>query len=122
MNCNFIKSSGYALKIQNGYTVHLINCGVGAGTMANASGLYNTGVQAPVIEEGTVTYASNATPWVDPDNGDFRITLSTAKGAGRGSFMQTSASYTGAIGYPDIGAAQHVDSGGSGGYSRGRTV
>lgn len=121
-NCNLIKSSGYALKIQTGYPVHLINCGVGSGTMANASGLYNTGIFAPVIEEGTVTYATDTAPWTDAANGDFRINLAAAKGAGRGSFMQTSASYTGAIGYPDIGAAQHVDSGGGSGYSRGRTV
>ena len=64
---------------------------------------------------GAVTYGANLTPWVDPANGDFRINLAAAKGAGRGTFLQTSASYTGTVGFPDIGAAQHLDSGGASG-------
>ncbi len=58
------------------------------------------------MESGSITYAADVTPWVDPANGDFRITLAAAKSAGRGSFTQTQSSYTGTIGYPDIGAAQ----------------
>ena len=38
-------------------------------------------------------------------NGDFRINLTAAKGTGRGTYMQTAASYTGTVGYPDVGAA-----------------
>ena len=91
-----------------------MNCGFGAGTSANTSGTTTTTAQVAFDITGSVTYASNAIPWVDAPNGDFRITLTTAKGAGRGVFTQTQSSYTGAIGYPDIGAGQHLESGGGG--------
>ena len=58
-----------------------------------------------------MNFASDVTPWVDPANGDFRINLAAAKGAGRGSYTQNAGG--GTVGYPDIGAAQHQDSGGS---------
>lgn len=114
-NCNFVKNGGYGFNISSGtiYNALLFNCGFGAGTQVNTSGTTNGG--SKVVEVGSVTYASNVSPWVDPANGDFRINLSTAKGAGRGKYTQTAASYTGTVGYPDIGAAQHVDSGGSSG-------
>lgn len=120
-SCNFVWNGAYGVRgnsaALSGYL--LINCGFGAGTMANASGT-TTGVSTQ--ESGSVNYAADVTPWTDPENGDFRVSLAAAKGAGRGVFTQTQASYTGAVGYPDRGAVQHVDSGGSGGYSRGRTV
>ncbi len=87
-----------------------MNCGYGAGTQANTSGATNGTGDLDV--GGAVTYASDATPWADPANGDFRISLAAAKGAGRGAFTQTAASYAGTVGYPDIGAAQSAASGG----------
>ena len=113
-NCNFIKNTGYginAASVAPGGAV--LNCGFGSGTQANGSGTTNGIGMMTVI--GSVTYASNVTPWVDPANGDFRISLAAAKAAGRGTFTQTAASYAGTVGYPDIGAAQHQDSGGGGG-------
>lgn len=83
------------------------NCGFGAGTQANTSGT-TTGFVA-IVEIGSVNYASDVTPWVDPANGDFRISLAAAINAGRGVFTQTAASYTGTVGYPDIGASQHLE-------------
>ena len=105
-NSNFIKNGGYGINVdtgnRNGFAV---NCGFGAGTQANTSGTIN--VAAGQIEEiGTVTYADDKTPWVDPANGDFRISIGAAKGQGRGTYTQTAASYSGTVGYPDIGAAQ----------------
>ena len=113
-NCNFVKNGGYGINgTGSGMRVGVVlNCGFGAGTQVNASGA-TTGLKA-IVESGTVNYASDVTPWVDPANGDFRVSLSTAKGAGRGTFTQTAASYSGTVGYPDIGAAQHQDSGGGG--------
>lgn len=114
-NCNFVKNAGYGVNLAGAVgpmVGHVRNCGFGAGTQVNTSGQTN-GVHATVIE-GSVTYANDVTPWVDPANGDWRINLTAAKAAGRGSYTQTAASYTGAIGYPDIGAAQHQDSGGGG--------
>lgn len=103
-NCNFIKNSGAGINntsvINSGF---IYNCGYGSGTQANGSADTTNNLS----KTGTVTYASNVTPWVDPANGDFRISLSAAKNAGRGAFTQTSPS-SGAVGYPDIGAAQHL--------------
>ncbi len=115
-NCNFIKNATYginssgSLVLRNGL---IINCGFGAGTQANGTANVIASLSG-ISTDGSVNYASNVTPWVDPANGDFRINLATAKGAGRGAFTETQASYTGTVGYPDIGAAQHIDSGGAG--------
>jgi hypothetical protein len=104
-NSNFIKNSGWGI----GGTAFLglvRNCGFGSGTMANGSGTIQS---TRVVESGRITYGSGATPWNNPTTGDFRIALSTAKGSGRRFFMQTASGYTGTVGYPDVGAAQHQD-------------
>lgn len=184
-NSNFIKNGAYGIDVaQSSIDVLMQNCGFGAGTQANTSGQKNTVASTVVIESGTVSYANDVTPWVDPANGDFRINLGAAKGAGRGTFTQTtpmtgavtnatnatpivvtaartmrtgetvtiasvggntaangtwvatnvsattfslngsvgngaytsggtySVAYAGAVGYPDIGGAQHLDAGG----------
>lgn len=113
-NSNFIKNGAFGINssgspIRNG---QIVNCGFGTGTQTNTSG--SIAAVGGMNETGTVNYASNVTPWVDPANGDFRINLSTAEGAGRGAFTETQASYTGTIAYPDIGAAQHLESAGGG--------
>lgn len=113
-NCNFIGNGGYGVRDVETTLAHrtvLVNCGFGAGTEANSSGAVAT--NAFTQEIGSVTYPNDVTPWVDPDNGDFRITLAAAKGAGRGAFVQTQSGYAGAVGYPDIGAAQHQESAGA---------
>lgn len=107
-SCNFVKNGGYGIVNAGASTIQVRSCGYGTGTQANTSGT----TSGNVSESGAVSYASDVTPWTDPANGDFRISLATAKGAGRGTFTQTAASYTGTVGYPDIGAAQHLDSGG----------
>lgn len=116
-NCNFIKNGGYGVNDTQASSSRrigqMLNCGFGSGTQANTSGATATGSLSAAQVSGTVTYATDVTPWVDPANGDFRITLAAAKGAGRGSFTQTAASYAGTVGYPDIGGAQHLDSGGA---------
>lgn len=111
-NNNLIKNTGAGINVTSttgSYNGYVFNCGYGAGTQANGS----ADTLGDLVQSGTVTYASNVTPWVDPANGDFRITLSSAKNAGRGAFTQTDGSSTGTVGFPDIGAAQHADSGGA---------
>lgn len=78
----------------------------------NTSGTKSIGAGWLLTDAGEVSLG--AVPYNAPTTGDFRITLAAAKGAGRGVFTQTQASYTGTVGYPDIGAAQHADSGGGG--------
>jgi hypothetical protein len=115
-NCNSIKNSNYGVAISGSGTAHILlfrKIGLGAGTQANTSGGIQS-VSGHIIENTSFSYPNDVTPWVDPENGDFRISLTEAKGAGQGTFLQTSSLYSGGtIGYPDIGAAQHLDSGGS---------
>lgn len=105
INSNFIKNAYQANLGSSTYLSRFFNCGIGSGTMANTSGQYN-GVAYE--ETGTVTYGSNLTPWVDPGNGDFRIVLPAAMGAGRGTFTQYDSNLTApnTVAYPDIGAAR----------------
>ncbi len=116
-NSNFVKNTGIGIDdiSTGGISVQIRNCGFGVGTQANSGGdIFTPAAASGTLESsGTVNYASGVTPWVDPANGDFRINLAAAKGAGRGAFTETQASYAGTIAYPDIGAAQHQDSGGS---------
>jgi len=113
-NCNFIANGGYGInQAGSGQIVGILaNSGFGSGTAANTSGQTNIPAGSILVTVGTVTYASNVTPWADPANGDFRVNLSAAKGAGRGAFTETASSYAGAVGYPDIGSNQHQDAGG----------
>ncbi len=104
-NCNFIKNAGGGITNASGASAinrgFVYNCGYGAGTQANGADTLGN-----LTQSGTVTYASGATPWADPANGDFRIVLAAARSAGRGAFTETATSYAGTIGYPDIGAGQ----------------
>ena len=106
-NCNSVKNGGYGFDNPDAAgSFFFSNNAVGSGTQANGSGATNLQVSSSVTNENLVTYAANITPWVDPANGDFRINLAAAKNAGRGAFTETASSYSGSIGYPDIGAAQ----------------
>lgn len=106
INCNFIKNGAYGVVGAASSMGYLHNCGFGAGTQANTSGATST--LGMIEESGTVIYPVDVTPWVDPANGDFRINLAAAINAGRSDFTQIAASYAGTVGYPDIGAAQHL--------------
>lgn len=116
-NTNLIKNGGKGINNASITTVgYTFNLGYGAGTQANGS----ADTLDAIIQSGNITYASNVTPWTDPANGDFRISLAAAKNAGRGAFTETASSYAGAIGYPDIGAVQALaGSGGETSYSFG---
>lgn len=123
-NCNFVKNgtggTGYGIEVSgstNLYIGRVSTCGFGSGTQANTTGQMSIPAAHPLVVSNSVSYASGVTPWVDPANGDFRVNLATAKGAGRGTFLQTASSYAGTIAYPDIGAAQHLESAAGGGGS-----
>ena len=108
-NVNLIKNGGYGVEKIDALTDHsitLMNNGFGTGTQANTSGTVETEVGAFGFEVGSINYPTDTTSWIDPANGDFRISLPSAKGAGRGVFTQIQSGYDGTIGYQDIGAAQ----------------
>lgn len=99
---NFVKNTLFGVNGTTGTYAATYNCGFGKGTQVNGSG----DTDGNVIETGSVDYADDATPWTAPTTGDFSITLAAAKNAGRGVFVETQASYTGTVAYPDIGAGQ----------------
>ena len=110
-NSNFIDNGTYGINstganLRNGV---VYNCGFGTGTAANGSGDVNTSQIGSVNVLGSVSYAANVTPWVDPANGDFDINLEAAKYAGRGGFLPTAT-----LGYPDIGSAQATNAASAG--------
>ena len=107
-NCNFVKNGGWGINtVQTAgdyLTALIVNCAFGTGTQANSSG--TTSLPSQTSETGSINYASGVTPWVAPTTGNFSINLGAAIQAGRGAFTETAASYTGTVGYPDIGSAQ----------------
>lgn len=113
-NSLFTRNAGYGINgtVTSSRVGDVINCAFGTGTWGNSSGQH-TGLTG-MDERGTITLASNTTPYQDADNGDFRLVLSTVKNTGRGSFLQTASSWSGTVSYPDVGAVQHQDSGGGG--------
>jgi hypothetical protein len=113
-NCNFVKNAGWGIDAMDNPTYRPMsgffdNLGFGSGTMANGSGT-TTNLSKIVVNEGpgaaNVTYTANTTPWVNPANGDFRINNTQSLGTGYGYFYETAPSYTGTLGFPDLGAAQ----------------
>ena len=113
-NSNIIKNGLWDILATSGTGLILTeHVRFGAGTQASISGSVSSYVG--IVQIDSQSYAADVTPWPDPANGDFRINLSAAKGAGEGAFTQTAASYAGTTSYPDIGAGQHQDSGGGGG-------
>lgn len=90
--------------------------------LENCAFFSNTSGQTNGINAGYVTgsVTLSADPFTAASTGNFTLDNTASegaacRGAGRGAFTQTQASYTGTVGYPDIGAAQHQDTGGSGG-------
>lgn len=107
-NSNFIKNGGAGINNASaGVSGYVYNCGYGAGTQANTS----SDTLGALEKTGTVTYASNTTPYNAPTTGDFRIVSKEAFNVGRGAFTETDGTNTGTVAYPDIGAAQHQDLG-----------
>jgi hypothetical protein len=90
-----------------------------SGYVLNCAFYNNTSGQVTNVQTdniiGSITLTGN--PFVDAANGDFRLNNTAGagaacRGAGYGTFTQTAASYAGTLGYPDVGAAQHLDAGG----------
>lgn len=113
-NVNFLKNAQFGIDCQasiSNRTGIIRYVGLGSGTAANALGGFNIGSTlsgAIDIQTNTfVTYASGATPWSNPDTGDFRIANVTAWGTGRGNYLQTGA-FTNTVSYVDLGGAQHL--------------
>jgi hypothetical protein len=101
-NSNFIKNGGYGINSTNlAYTTDVVNCGFGAGTMANTSGQTNGNAINAV---GSITYQTDISPYMDAANGDFRIKLTESMNSGFNDYVQQASSYSGVVGCPSVGA------------------
>ena len=109
-NCAIFSNGGYGVANKTATTLlkngSIYNCVFGSGTEANASGDVDASGLPGIDVQGSITYASNETPWVDPANGDFNLSSgATIKAAGLGNFTTwTTNGYVTA--FPDIGAVQ----------------
>lgn len=115
-NCIFALNGTYGFDSASGSIYAKIdNCAF----YSNTSGQANPGLQSAFSEgNGVLTLAGD--PFVDAANGDFRLNATAGagaacRGAGIGTFAQTAPSYAGTVAYPDVGAVQHQDAGGSAG-------
>lgn len=117
-NCILDDNGGYGIQLSGNGMLGMLNNNA---FFSNTSGETNNVGGSQV--SGSVTLTGD--PFLDPANGDFRLNNTAGAGAdcrgdGNGTFTQTAASYAGTVGFPDIGAAQHQDSGGGG--SRGTII
>lgn len=108
-NCNLFKNGGTGIAIANPTTNWnngvITNCCFGSGTQANTSGNITSGMQG-IIEQNSITFPSNLTPWKNPGSGDFRTTSQTALTGGYNVFTQTMAAYGGTSASIGIGACR----------------
>lgn len=110
-NSVFDNNGGYGINVSTaGSPLHAASNAYRSNTSGQTNGL--------VDSSGAVTLAG--IPFVDAPNGDFRLNSTSGagaacRGAGRGVYTETAASYAGTIGYPDVGAVQHQDAGGTSG-------
>jgi len=114
-NCNLTKNTGYGIyrQVSAGAINPMIlrNCAFGSGTEANGSGTY---INSTYEDIDMLVYPVNSSPYANPTNGNFQVTLDAAKNVGRGYFMVTDSGHYSATtsGCQDIGAAPHRADGG----------
>lgn len=114
-SCIFVSNGGYGIDDDGGPSTNA-NCIINCAFYLNTSGQVNTTNINSSYISGSITLTGD--PFVAPTTGDFDLNSTAGAGAacrnaGRGAFTQTAASYTGTLSYPDVGASQHQDAGGS---------
>ena len=115
INCNFIKNGKCGITnsaaSQAYYNGLIVNCGFGSGTMTNPSGDIEGRLQG-VQTVNCFDYPANSFPYFATNN--FTIALSQAKNKGTNFWLNVSPmNYATTVGYPDVGSAQHLDTGGT---------
>ena len=113
INCNAVKNGGWGVFLTGAGLKKVIfrNCGFGSGAAANTSGTYSGNDQESI---DMVFYAAGLTPWSDPAQGNFKVTLDAAKNVGRCSFTITDTGHwsSSTSGTVDIGSAPALFDGG----------
>lgn len=105
LNNNFVNIDGYGIDLAVGSTTPCIGVAYNNGFFGCRTGNYTR--MGNVMIDGTRYFTSQ--PFNSPTTGDFRISSAEAMNAGRQQFTQLGLSKSGSIGYPDIGAVQHLD-------------
>ena len=104
-NCLLVSNGGWG--VNNVDTTSRLTVVETCGFFGNTSG--QTTGPADMIVNNSVTLA--ASPYADPANGDFSIIAGDARNDGRGAFVMGGSYTKSTTGYPDLGAAQHLDAG-----------
>lgn len=111
-NCNIFSNAGWGVHMIGTYNTGIVGYNnFGSGTKANASGMITGG--KGTLQVNNNIYTANATPWVSPDTGNFTHISTSPKNDGYGLFLQlyNPATWNGTVGFPDLGAAPHQDTG-----------
>lgn len=111
-NSIFSQNGGYGLEVTSSMNAVINNCAFYSNTSGQTSG-----VDSRTTPLGSITLSGD--PFTAAASGDFGLNNTAGAGASCraaavGTFTQTQAGYSGAVSYPDIGAAQHQDAGGGG--------
>ncbi len=106
VDCIAYGNTGYGFDDNNLRIQHLVNCAFGSNTL----GASRTALAS--LSTAINTIALTANPFTDPANGDFSINNTSGggtllRGTGYGQILSS-------LGYPDIGAVQHLGTGVSG--------
>jgi hypothetical protein len=110
MNCLFVNNGAYGINL---------TAPAGSVALVSTNGFFGngtaqtTGVTSP-IAVNAITLTAN--PFADAPNGDFDLNAvlgggATCKNAGLGTFTETASNYIGTLGFPDLGASQHQETG-----------
>ncbi len=107
-----VNNTGYGINVGNGG---------GNQTLLRNNAFYNNSsgqVTSTAYTDVVGSITLSGVPFVDAANGDFRLNNAAGAGAAcravaRGNFTQTQSGYAGTTNYPDVGAVQHQDVGGS---------
>jgi hypothetical protein len=125
-NCNAVQNGTFGLSVTptTGIYVSVRTFGVYNNNLDGGTGTNACNNTVVVSISNQVNYTAspynNASTAVRPSAGDFTPSLATAKNAGRGNFTMDSSIYSATTtAFPDIGAVQHQDTGGGGGYRPG---
>lgn len=107
VNCNFVKNGANGILFRRyGEVGEFAGNRFGAGTMANTTADATTFEPFAMSAANNASYASDVTPWSDPDNGNFSTVLAAAVGAGYGTYTAAFNGFGTTVAYPDVGAAE----------------
>lgn len=132
MNCTFLTNTSAAVRVNDTAGHYLsgicFSNAFGMGTMTNSGGNFlstsggasHDGSSIDGLNvSGIRLLSNNLDPFTASETGNFTPANAAIKNTGLGFFLETytNSTWTGTVGYPDIGAAQHIDSASASSYT-----